>query len=287
MKYVLYNPLASNNTGEKIAKQFVMEQGLDKKSGDLVYRNITTLDLRFQMESLYPGDDVYIIGGGGTILRFAQEMRGMEIKNNIYFSPSGAGNDFFNDIAQPGEKFTRVNDYIRQVHRCEVDGKKRFFLTDVGIGVDGYSCRVGEDFRALEQNKDKEFNYSKAVVTGVLKDYEPCGCSVIVDDGEEEYFENVWIASTMAGKMYGGGIKIAPNYDRLTADYLELIIFEQKGRLGTLMSFPKVIKGMHEGKVAGSHVFRGKKIEVYFTKPRDCQIDGDVIRNVKHYKAEF
>jgi len=285
MKYVLYNPLASNKTGEKIAKQFVVTEGLDKTPGDLAYRNITTLDLRFQMESLYPGDDVYIIGGGGTILRFAQEIRGMDIKNNLYFSPSGAGNDFFNDIAKPGERYTRVNDYIKQVHRCEIEGKKRFFLTDVGLGVDGYSCRCGEDARA--QDSTKEFNYSKAVVEGVLKKYDTCGCSVIVDGGEEEYFENVWMASTMAGKMYGGGVKIAPNYDRLTADYLELIIFEGKGRLSTLLKFPKFIKGVHEGKVKGSHVFRGKKIEIYFTKPRDAQIDGEVFRDVKHYVAEF
>lgn len=287
MKYVLYNPLASNKTGEKIAKQFVTDEGLDKKAGDLVYRNITNLEIRFLFESLYPDDEVYIVGGGGTILRFAQEVRTLDIKNNVYFSPSGAGNDFFNDIAKPGERYTRVNDYIKHVHRCEIDGKKRYFLTDVGIGVDGYSCRVGEDFREIEENKDKEFNYSKAVVDGVLGKYIPCGCSVIVDGGEEEYFENVWMASTMAGKMYGGGVKIAPTYDRLTADYLELIIFENKSRLGTLLNFPKFIKGKHEGKAKGSHVFRGKKIEIYFTKPRDCQIDGEVVRNVKHYVAEF
>lgn len=285
MKYVLYNPLASNKTGEKIAKQFVVTEGLDKTPGDLVYRNITTLDLRFQMESLYPGDDVYIVGGGGTILRFAQEIRGMEIKNNLYFSPSGAGNDFFNDIAKPGEKYTRVNDYIKHVHKCEIEGKKRFFLTDVGLGVDGYSCACGEAARV--QDSTKEFNYSKAVIDGVLGKYDPCGCSIIVDGGEEEYFENVWVASTMAGTMYGGGVKIAPTYNRLTADYLELVIFENKGRLGTLMKFPKFVKGMHEGKVKGSHVFRGKRIEIYFTKPRDAQIDGEVFRNVKHYVAEF
>lgn len=285
MKYVLYNPLASNKTGEKIAKQFVVDQGLDKTPGDLVYRNITTLDLRFQMESLYPDDEVFIVGGGGTILRFAQEMRGMELKNNIYFSPSGAGNDFFNDIAKPGEKYTRVNDYIKHVHTVEINGKKRCFLTDVGMGVDAYSCRVGEDFRA--QDDTKEFNYSKAVVDGVLSKYVPCGCSVIVDGGEEEYFENVWMASTMAGTMYGGGVKISPTYDRLTADYLELVIFENKSRLGTLVNFPKFMKGKHEGKVEGSHVFRGKTIEVVFTKERDAQIDGDVIRNVRRYKATF
>ena len=285
MKYVLYNPLASNKTGEKIAKQFVVTEGLDKTPGDLVYRNITTLDLRFQLASLYPGDDVYIVGGGGTILRFAQEIRGMEIKNNLYFSPSGAGNDFFNDIAKPGEKYTRVNDYIKHVHKCEIEGKKRFFLTDVGLGVDGFSCACGEDARAKDSTK--EFNYSKAVIDGVLSKYDPCGCSVIVDGGEEEYFENVWVASTMAGTMYGGGVKIAPTYNRLTADYLELVIFENKSRLGTLMKFPNFIKGTHEGKIKGSHVFRGKRIEVYFTKPRDAQIDGEVFRNVKHYVAEF
>ena len=285
MKYVLFNPLASNNNGEKIAKQFVLDEGLGNNSNDLAYRNITTLDLRFQIESLYPGDTVYIIGGGGTILRFAQEVRGMEIKNDIFFTPSGAGNDFFNDIAKPGEKYTRVNDYIKNVHKCEIEGKKHFFLTDVGLGIDGYSCRVGEDFR--RNDNTKEFNYSKAVVEGVLKNYEPCGCSVIVDGGEEEYFENVWMASTMAGKMYGGGVKIAPTYDRLTADYLELVIFENPKRLNTLMTFPKFTKGEHEGKVKGSHVFRGKRIEVVFTKPRDCQIDGEVVRNVKKYIAEF
>ena len=237
------------------------------------------------MDSLYPDDEVFIVGGGGTILRFAQEIRGMVFNNNIYFAPCGAGNDFFNDVAKPGETFARVNDYIKHVHTCEIEGQKRFFLTDVGLGVDGYSCRVGEDTRGDDSSKD--FNYSKAVVEGVLGKYEPCGCSVIVDGGEEEYFENVWIASTMAGTSYGGGVKIAPDYDRLTADYLELVIFEHKGRMGTLLNFPKFIKGVHEGKVQGSHVFRGKKIEVFFTKPRDAQIDGEVVRNVRHYKAQF
>ena len=207
----------------------------------------------------------------------------MDVANNIFFSPSGVGNDFFNDVAKPGETYTRINDYIKRVHKATVDGKVHYFLTDVGMGFDGYVCAVGERF--LKEGKD--FNYTLAAVKGLLGKYKPCGCSIMVDDGEEEYFENVWMASTLTGKMYGGGIKVAPTYDRLTADYLECLVYTSPSGPHALMNFPSILNGTHEGKLKGSHVFRGKKIEIVFTQPRDAQLDGDVIPQVRRYIAEF
>ena len=283
MRHVLFNPISSNNKGEEIAKKFISHVHLDKDQSQLAFRDITKTDCMYLMNSLEEGDEVFIVGGGGTILRFANEIKGIELKNDIFFAPAGVGNDFFTDIAKPGEEYTRVNEYIIRVHSAIINGKEYPFLTDVGMGIDGYVCRLGNTSR----DPDKNFNYSFAVVKGICGKYKPCGCSVIVDGGEEEYFDNVWMASTLGGKTYGGGVKIAPTYDRLEADYLELIIFTSPSAAKTLLAFPSIKNGTHADKNVGTHIFRGKKITVKFTSPRDAQVDGDTIPDVLEYTATF
>ena len=102
-----------------------------------------------------------------------------------------------------------------------------------------------------------------------------------------EEFDNVWLASTMKGRFYGGGMMVAPAQDRFDDDGLvsSVTIFK-KSRIVTLMRFPSLNKGEHVNKTDWCRVRKGRKVTVSFDEPCALQIDGDVVENVLTYTVE-
>jgi diacylglycerol kinase family enzyme len=88
----------------------------------------------------------------------------------------------------------------------------------------------------------------------------------------------------MNGRYYGGGMKIAPEQKR-NSGHLTLVVIHGKGKLGTFMMFPDLFKGTHVKKKKNTLVKTGKVIEVEFDTPCGLQIDGEVVKDVKSYKA--
>jgi diacylglycerol kinase family enzyme len=103
-------------------------------------------------------------------------------------------------------------------------------------------------------------------------------------DGKTYDYDSVWIAPTMKGKFYGGGMMVAPEQDRFNKDgTVSTVIFRGKSRLATLVVFPKIFKGEHVKHEKRVKIMTGKTITVEFNEPTALQIDGDTIRNVKSY----
>ena len=106
-------------------------------------------------------------------------------------------------------------------------------------------------------------------------------------DGETAQYENVWLASTMKGRFYGGGLMVAPDQDRLDPEGLvSVVALYKKNRLVTLMRFPSLNKGEHVKKTDWVTVKTGKKVTVSFDEPCALQIDGDVVPDVLTYSVE-
>jgi diacylglycerol kinase family enzyme len=103
-------------------------------------------------------------------------------------------------------------------------------------------------------------------------------------DGVERRFENVWLAPTMHGKYYGGGLMPCPEQSR-TDDTLSVMVFHGKCKLQMLMIFSKMSKGEHVKSKKHVSVFKGKEITVKFDEPRTLQIDGETVFNVTEYTA--
>ena len=119
----------------------------------------------------------------------------------------------------------------------------------------------------------------------ILFDYKKANATVIVD-GVEHHFEKIWLAPTMNGRLYGGGMMIAPNQDRLNDEReLSVVIFHKAGIIRTLTMFPSVFEGKHTKYTEWIKVLRGHDIIVKFDRPSALQIDGETVSNVTEYHA--
>ena len=105
-------------------------------------------------------------------------------------------------------------------------------------------------------------------------------------DGVCKEYKKVWLAPTMKGKYYGGGMKVAPEQDRNNLDNLVTnVVMHKKGKLKTLMVFPTIFKGEHVKHKKMVDIRTGHHIIVEFDRPTALQIDGETIRNVLKYEV--
>lgn len=274
--YVIYNPLAGKGTAEEDAK--LLQMTLDE---ELEYYDMTRItNYAAFLSGLEEDDYLVIVGGDGTLNRFANDTNGIEIKQEILYFASGSGNDFAREVGANGHPVT-VTHYLKHLPSAEVKGKTYHFINGVGFGIDGYCCQVGDELKKIP---GKKVNYTCIVIKGLLFHFNARNAKVTVD-GKDYAYKKVWIAPTMHGKYYGGGMIPAPEQDRFFGE-LSLMIFHGAGRLRTLCVFPSIFKGehvKHENMVA---VYRGREITVEFDRPTPLQIDGETILDVTKYTAK-
>lgn len=268
MTVVLYNPLANNSRGKENAA----------KIAELVDEEITFKDIRdTKLSEISPDDKIIVCGGDGTINRFINHYG--EPEREIYYYASGSGNDFTRDIGENG--IILLNPYLKDLPTVEVKGKKYKVLNGVGYGIDGYCCEVGDRMRV--KNYGKDINYSSIAIKGLLFHFKPANAVVTVD-GKEYKFRKVWLAPTMNGRYYGGGMCVAPEQDRLNAERkLTCVVMYGSNKLKTLMVFPSIFKGEHVNHKEMVEVLTGSTIEVKFDRPTALQIDGETISDVESY----
>lgn len=272
-KYILYNPISNSGNGDKIAHEL-----LDKIDGDLI--NVFDCNKKELVASLASDDEIYLIGGDGTINFFINDLDGVCPKNKVFLYKAGTGNDFLRDVKFHGD-FIILNPYLEHLPKVEVNGIIKYFINGVGFGIDGYCCEIGDEQR---KKSNKPVNYTGIAIKGILFHYKPCDAKVTIDGVTKEY-KNVWLSPTMNGRYYGGGMMVAPQQDRLHNDTLTNMVYLSKSKLKALMSFPSIFKGEHIKKTKIVTLTTGKTIEVEFSKPTSLQIDGETILNVTKYKA--
>ena len=274
MKYVLYNPHSGNGQSKLYAESLI--------DGDTTVVDMTEIsDYAEFLGALESSDSVVICGGDGTLNRFVNDTAGVDVKCEILYMPTGTGNDFAADIGKSGarEPFS-LNEYISGLPEVTVDGRDYKFINGVGYGIDGYCCEVGDSMK----ESGKQPNYTSIAISGLLFHYKPTAATVTVD-GKEYRYKKVWIAPTMYGRHYGGGMIPTPEQKR-GSEELSVMIFHGSGKLKTLMIFPSIFKGEHVKHEKHVTVHTGKEITVRFDEPRPLQIDGETHLGVKKYTAK-
>ena len=273
---IIYNPLSGNKSGTACAK------GLQERLNASECLDMTNIKDYEEFFTSRKDTNVIICGGDGTLNRFLNDISDIEIQSSIYFYPCGSGNDFFREIKTDADEPICIDKYIEKLPVCTVNDKEFKFINGIGYGIDGYCCEVGDKLR-LES--DKPINYTSIAIKGLLFHYKPTSAKVTVD-GTVHEFKKVWIAPTMLGKYYGGGMMPTPAQDRLNeSGELSVMIFHDTTSIQTLMIFPSIFKGEHVKKDKKVTVLTGKEITVEFSDPRPLQIDGETIPNVKSYTA--
>ncbi len=235
--YVLYNPYSHNGDGEKIIKESEVA-----KIENAIYVDITKVsNYEIFFKEINSEDDIIICGGDGTLNYFINNTRNLVLTNDIYFCPAGSGNDFYRDTqGEVGNKIIKINEYLKDLPVVYVKDKEYLFINGVGYGIDGYCCEEGD---RLRERTDKPINYTAIAIKGLLFKYKKTKAKVYVD-GVCHEFKNVWLAPTMKGCTYGGGMIATPAQDR-NSGLLSVMVFTGKTKLGTLMIFPSIFKGEH------------------------------------------
>ena len=281
MIYMLYNPKANNGKGETEAREWA--KCLNEEA---TYINVLeTPNMKEFLSSLNEEDVIIVAGGDGTIHHFANNAVELNLKNKMYYVKSGSGNDFYRDNKEYADELGRIelNRFFENLPIVKVNGIERRFLNGIGYGLDGVACAIGEQMR---MNTTKPINYTSIAIKQLLGKFKLRHATITVDGVTREY-DNVWVAPTMKGKYYGGGMRVAPNQDRFDPEHnVTSVVFHKKSRIGTLLIFSKFSSGDHEKMKNNVDSFTGKRVEVKFDKPCALQIDGEVVENVTSYVVE-
>ena len=92
MKYLLYNPKSNNGKYDKLLTKIKGKDSVSPVSvfDEDAYKNILANQTK--------DDDIFIIGGDGTLNHFINNCEGIELKAMAYYVPNGTGNDFITDV---------------------------------------------------------------------------------------------------------------------------------------------------------------------------------------------
>ncbi len=278
--HVLFNPHAGNGRGKEAAQKL----NALLPDGDLHFYDITEIGDYGAFFAALPADDrVVIAGGDGTLNRFINDTASLRPGQSIYYFATGSGNDFFTDIGgKAGDAPRCIDRYLTELPSVYVNGERRFFLNGIGYGIDGYCCLEGDRQR---ETTTKPVNYTSIAVKGLLFHYKPTSAVVTVD-GVKHTYEHVWLAPTMNGRYYGGGMIPTPQQNRLAQPrQLSVMVFRSPSKLKALAVFPSIFKGEHVRHTDVVEVLTGREITVEFDRPTPLQIDGETVPDVTAYRA--
>lgn len=274
---ILYNPRSDNGQGEAEVKSLSNKL----ESNELIFNDITKIgDIKAFINSLGADEKIIIAGGDGTLNHFLNDIDGMDVKTDVLFFATGSGNDFIASVGVAKGNLVPLNPFFGKLPTVTVNGKDYKFINGVGFGIDGYCCEVGDDMRATT---DKPINYTSIAIKGLLFHFKPVNATVTVD-GKTERFERVWLAPTMFGRFYGGGMIPTPDQKREDGT-VSTMVYHGCGKLKALMVFPNIFKGEHVKEEKIVKIYKGHSVTVEFDKPTALQIDGETIRNVTSYSV--
>ncbi len=275
--YVIYNPLAGNRTCLDNLK------GLSLPEDDTVFCDMTEIEdyVSFLAQLSYE-DKIVVCGGDGTLNRFVNSIDGIEIKNEILYFAAGSGNDFLHDLELPVGKVHKVDKFLKNLPTVNVKGKTYRFLNGIGFGIDGYCCEEGDRVR---QRTNKRINYTPIALKGLLYAFSPTNAVVTVD-GKEYIYNKVWLAPTMKGRFFGGGMKVAPEQNRSDENCeVTLLVAHDLSKFNIIRLFPTIFKGKHMKFKKYVAVHKGHDITVRFDRPTALQIDGETVSDVIEYSV--
>ena len=279
--HILINPLAGDGNGTAPAWQAEMES----QGQTVITHDITAVSKDYPafFATLSKDDTLILCGGDGTLNCFVNDTEGLSLPCELLYAPGGTGNDFLRDLERTDGRPFPVSAYLQDLPFVEIRGKRRRFLNNVGFGIDGYCCEVGDTQRAAKP--DKKVNYTGIAIKGLLFHYKPTNAIVVVD-GKTYTYKKAWLAPAMKGRYYGGGMNATPAQDRRDPEgKISVMLFYGQGRLRTLMAFPSIFKGEHIQHTGMVAIHEGRDVRVTFDSPRAVQIDGETVLDVTEYHA--
>lgn len=270
MFLILYNPISRNGANTKVVEKLLKKMKRKHETTEVVsVFDIDDVD-KF-IDSLKPDTKVILVGGDGTLNHIANEIKDRKNLPEIYLYKAGTGNDFRRSIKKRG-KIIRIDQYLKNLPTVKYNDTERVVLNGAGLGIDGVVCHLVNVTRA---NKSKSNFFKNAL--RAFKEYEVQDITVTID-GVTRKYTNVWFATVMNDKYFGGGMKIAPTASRLADDMVVVIVHNiSKAKLKSI--FPFVYLGWHQ-RIKGVEIMRGNNVVIETQGDSYLQIDGDVVLGI-------
>ncbi len=281
MYYVLYNTLSGNKQGLEYSR-LLLGNSIPEDSKLIEISSVTNY-ADFWANIDFENDTVILSGGDGTLNRFINDNAELKLPKNLFYFASGSGNDFKKDVADDDTTLIPLHKYIQNLPTVTVNGKTSYFINGIGYGIDGYCCEVGD---IQKQKSNKPVNYTAIAIKGLLFHFKPT-CAKVTVDGVTKEYKKVWIAPTMKGRYYGGGMFVTPDQDRFDPEgKVSFATLHNSGALHTLMIFPSIFQGKHVMHTKQFEVRTGHEITVEFDRPTALQIDGETVLGVTSYTVK-
>ena len=291
MIYVFYNPLSNNKKGGEVfykVKSLLQEEKCNYECSAINILEVK--DIKATLTEPCQSDKIVICGGDGTLHHFVNDIYNafggpQAIKAELLYYPAGSGNDFMHDVAGKNAKnLIPLRPYITDLPAVTIKGKVYHFINGIGVGLDGWCCSEVERIRS--KKGDKPINYSPIALRGLLYAYKPVSATVVTD-GVSHRYSGVWIAPTMNGRYFGGGMKVAPEQYRLNKEHtVSFIAAHSITRLKAFPIFPEFLSGKYIRHKKYVDVIKAKEITVTFDEPVTLQIDGEAMSNVAGYHVK-
>ena len=279
MNYILYNPKSNNENNDLN----IIHGAQNLEDIGICKINLLDLDVMDFCAKLTEADRVMICGGDGTLHHFANNTYGFDFPCPVYALRSGTGNDFLNDLGQmSNDELIDIRPHLKNLPEVEVNGVTRRFINGVGLGIDG---RVCVEVDKAKKKTNKKVSYTPIAVKLLAFDFKRPNAKVTVDGITHEYTK-LWMAGTMKGRYFGGGMMVAPQQDRESGK-ISVMAMHGGSRAKTLGIFLKIFKGTHVKHTEMIGIFEGNEIVVELETPSDMQIDGETVENVTKYTVRL
>ena len=276
MDILLYNPLSRNGKNEKFIQK-IIKHLKDEGRPVVSYSVLAIDDVDAFVAGCQPDDRIIIVGGDGTINHLANRIYDLAFTQDICVYQAGTGNDFVRSLKTKA-KVIPIKKYLKHLPKVNYQTSSRYFLNGVGAGLDGYIGHLVNHSR-FKKNK---INYFRHAFEGFAK-FKPFSGKVIID-GKEIIEKKMWFVSVMNSPYYGGGMKIAPNADRLKKE-LDVVIVKDIPKWLLMIIFPTIYLGWHKAFKRYVSIHKADTVETIFDLPTYLQIDGDTIYPIETFNV--
>lgn len=213
-------------------------------------------------------DDLVIAwGGDGTVNEVASAL--VETKTPLAIVPAGSGNGLARDLRVPTQPHAAL-EHARSAHVRAIDAGQlgdRWFFSVAGVGFD---ARVAEVFDAEAGPRRGLRAYARLTARELIRyqagDYRIDGRPV----------RRAFLLTFANASQFGNGARIAPDA-RLDDGFLDMVVFEERSRIATIATVPKLFTG-GIARVAGVSITRVTNAIVQSDGVMRVHIDGEPAR---------
>jgi len=208
-------------------------------------------------------------GGDGTINEVASALVFGEVPLGIV--PAGSGNGLSRQLSISQNPVDAIRQAIgaapRRIDVGEMDD--RVFVNVAGIGFDAH---VAWKFNAEGSRRRGLMTYA-AIAGRALLTYRPATYTIRTDSADASAPVRAVLVTVANSPEFGNGAVIAPGA-RVDDGLLDLVVMEERSRLNTIVSLPRLFQGTVD-RAKGCSIRRIARATIESDRPMIYHVDGE------------